>query len=335
MPSSLLRTFVIANPTSGGGAVQREWDVIERMLKNTLTEYDVAFTRGPEHATLLAREAIKAGWEMVVAVGGDGTINEVVNGFFEQLDPRQHYKLSPEGWVVHRGILPRLLNPEVVLGVIPLGTGGDFRRSLGLMGGWKEAIRALATENTRTIDLGQVGFINHQGKLDTRFYINIASGGFSGDVDQRINRSSKKLGGTAGFALATLRTFATWSNVSIDVRLDEMEELNDMRVHTFTAANGEYFGGGMRIAPGASLTDGQLQFVTLGDFNKFEAISNMPRIYSGTHVNLDKVEKRAAKQISVRSKHRQRNVLLDIDGEQPGRLPALFHVLPNALTVKT
>ncbi len=335
MSSNLLRTFVIANPTSGGGAVKREWDVIERMLKNTLTEYDVAFTRGPEHATLLAREAIKAGWEMVVAVGGDGTINEVVNGFFEPIDPRQHYKLTPDGWVVHRGILPKPINADAVLGVIPLGTGGDFRRSLGLMGGWKESIRALATENTRCIDIGQVGFINHQGNLASRFFVNIASGGFSGDVDQRINRSNKKLGGTAGFALATLRTFATWNNADIDVRLDEMEELTDLRVHTFTAANGEYFGGGMRIAPGASLTDGHLQFVTLGDFGKLEAISNMAKVYSGTHLNLDKVQKRSAKQISVRSRQRERNVLLDVDGEQPGRLPALFHVLPQTLTVKT
>lgn len=335
MGSNFLRTFVIANPTSGGGRVKREWDVIERMLKNTLTEYDVAFTRGPEHATLLAREAIKAGWEMIVAVGGDGTINEVTNGFFEPPDARAHYKLSPDGWIVHRGILPEPINPEAMLGVIPLGTGGDFRRSLGLMGGWKEAISALATESYRVIDLGQVGFINHQGKLDTRFYINIASGGFSGDVDQRINRSSKRISGTAGFALATLRTFATWSNVEIDVRLDEMEELTGLRVHTFTAANGEYFGGGMRIAPGASLTDGQLQFVTLGDFGKIEAISNMARVYSGTHVNLDKVQKRHAKQISVRSRHRERNVLLDVDGEQPGRLPALFHVLPASIRVKT
>ncbi len=335
MGSNLLRTFVIANPTSGGGSVKREWDVIERMLKNTLTDYDVAFTRGPEHATLLAREAIKAGWEMVVAVGGDGTINEVVNGFFEPPNPRDLYKLTPDGWIVHRGILPKPMNPEVLLGVIPLGTGGDFRRSLGLMGGWKEAISALATDNSRLIDLGQVGFMNHQGKLATRFYMNIASGGFSGDVDQRINRSNKRLGGTAGFALATLRTFATWSNVEIDVRLDEMEELENLRVHTFTAANGEYFGGGMRIAPGASLTDGQLQFVTLGDFGKLEAISNMARVYSGTHVNLDKVQKRHAKQISVRSRQRERNVLLDVDGEQPGRLPALFHVLPSVIRVKT
>jgi len=334
MSSNLLRTFFIANPTSGAGTVKREWDVIERHLKNTLTEYDVAFTKGPEHATFLAREALRAGWEMVVAVGGDGTINEVTNGFFEQPDPRSHYKLAPDGWMQWRGEELEPINPDAVLGVIPLGTGGDFRRTMGMMGGWQEALAALSSDSTRTIDLGRVGYIDHNGQLDTRVFINIASGGFSGDVDDMMNRSSKRLGGTLGFATATLRSLVKWRNVEVDIRIDDLEETRK-KVNMFIAANGQFFGGGMWIAPGSSLTDGQLQLVTLGDVSKLDLVSTLPRVYSGTHLSHDKVSRDKAHQVAVRAVDRAQEVLLDVDGEQPGKLPAVFHVMPGAIKLKT
>lgn len=331
--ASNLRTFIVANPTSGAGSVDREWDVIERQLKNTLGEYDVAFTKGPGHATLLTREALRAGWEMVVAVGGDGTLNEVVNGFFERPEPKDHYQLQAEGWLHWRGTAPEPINKDAVLGMIPMGTGGDFRRTVGLMGGWREAVGALKGDNTRTIDVGQVGFIGHEGKIETCFFINIAGGGLSGAVDDVVNKSSKRLGGTVSFALAAFKAFSRYSNPEIELRMDEVDEVRQ-RITTFVAANGQYFGGGMWIAPGASITDGQLQVVTLGDLGKIEAVPTLARVYSGTHLGDEKVWRRQAKIISARCLDRGAHVLLDIDGEQPGRLPATFHVHSRAIQLK-
>lgn len=329
-----LRTFIVANPTSGAGSVEREWEVIERHLKNTLTEYDVAFTTGSGHASLLTREALRAGWEMVVAVGGDGTLNEVVNGFFEVPEPREHYRLQSEGWLDCLHAKPQAINPDAVVGVIPMGTGGDFRRTIGLMGGWREAIDALKGTQTRCIDVGQTGFIDHDGKIATRYYINIAGGGLSGAVDDLVNKSSKRFGGTVSFASAALRAFSRWSNPEIELRLDDMEEIRQ-RVTTFVAANGQYFGGGMWIAPGASLSDGQLQLVMLGNLSKLEAIPTLAKVYSGRHLDDEKVWRKQTRHLSVRCLERGAHVLLDVDGEQPGRLPASFHVHPGSILLKT
>ena len=333
MPSAR-RTFFIANPTSGAGAVAREWDVMERHIKSTLSDYDVAHTTGPGHATLLAREALRAGWEMVVAVGGDGTLNEVVNGFFEECDPRACYQLQADGWISSLGIAPEPINPSAALGIIPLGTGGDFRRTVGLMGGWKEAVNALGTDNTRAIDTGRIAFIDPEGELQARYWINIASAGISGDVDHLVNTSSKRMGGTLTFATAALRAFAGWKNAEVEFRIDDLEEVHD-KILFFATGNGQYFGGGMWVTPGASLSDGKLQLVVLSDLSKAQAMSTFAALYSGTHIGRDKVWRKECQRVSIRSIHRGRRVLLDVDGEQPGRLPALIEVHPHMLTLKS
>ena len=120
-------TFVVANPAAGAGSVARQWPLIERLLRDRIPELEYAFTEGPGHGTLLAREALHAGWEMVVAVGGDGTLNEVVNGFREQPDPHDCYALDEQGWINRLGPAPQVLSDRAVLGIVPLGTGRPAR----------------------------------------------------------------------------------------------------------------------------------------------------------------------------------------------------------------
>ncbi|MEM1348992.1 MAG: diacylglycerol kinase family protein [Myxococcota bacterium] len=328
-----LRTFIIANPTSGAGAVKREWDVIERMLRATLPEYDVAFTKGPGHATLLAREALRAGWEMVVAVGGDGTLNEVVNGFFEKQHVEARYTLEPSGWISAHGSAPQPINPDAVFGLVPMGTGGDFRRTIGLMGGWREAVEALRGDHTRPIDIGQVAYVGQDDDLEARLFLNIASAGLSGDVDDAVNKTSKRFGGRASFLLGTLRAWTGWRNVNIELKLNDVEEIRE-RLITFVVANGAYFGGGMWVAPGASIFDGAFQLVVIGDMSKRDALRSFSKIYSGTHLDDEKVWRRKVTQLAARPSMPNERVLLDLDGEQPGRLPAHWSIHPGVVRLK-
>ena len=327
------RTFVIANPAAGAGSVGDDWPLIERLLRANLPELDFAFTEGPGHATLLTREALRAGWEMIVCVGGDGTLNEVLNGFFETPDPSEHFQHEDNGWITYCGVDPTPVNPDAVLGILPLGTGGDYRRSLGLMGGIAENIEHLRGRHTRSIDIGQLGYLDHQGELASRFFINISCAGMSGLVDRYANSTWKGLGGTMSFVIATVRAFLHWQNAEVEVRLDDTTEIQGHFVDVI-AALGEYFGGGMWIAPGADLDDGAFQVVTMGNLTKSEMLKIFPQIYQGKHVGSRKVSRYRAQQVAVRPVDDEREVLIDCDGEQPGRLPALWKLHPGAIQVK-
>lgn len=327
------RTFVVANPQAGAGIVRREWERVDRLLRAQIPELDIAFTEGPGHATLLAREAIRAGWEMVVAVGGDGTINEVVNGFVDKPKADELFCIDPDGFVVRSAEVPALINPDAVLGLLPMGTGGDFRRSVGLMGGVNEAVERLGGTDTRRVDLGQVAFLdNSRGELACRRFINIASCGFSGDVDRYVNRGWKGLGGKASFRLGSVRAWLKWRNAELTVRLDDVEEIQQRFVN-LVVANGAFFGGGMWVAPGADLDDGAFQVVFLGDLDRLQLIRLTGKIYTGHHLELEQVFRRRARRVSVRPAPGD-EILLDVDGEQPGRAPALYELQPGAIRLK-
>ena len=333
-PSSInYRTFVIANPTAAAGSVREDWPLIERLLRANLPELDYAFTEGPGHATLLAREALRADWEMIVSVGGDGTLNEVVNGFFSAPKATDHFRHDDDGWLAARDAEPEPINPDAVLGHLPMGTGGDFRRTLGLMGGVAETVEQLRGRHTRTVDLGEIGYIDHRGRLASRYFINISAGGMSGLVDHYVNTSWKGFGGTTSFVVGTFRAFLQWQNAEMELRIDDTTEIRD-RVLNIIAANGEYFGAGMWIAPGAEVDDGEFQVVLMGDLTKPEMVKIMPKLYSGKHLASPKVSRYRAKKISARPIDVDEPILLDVDGEQPGRMPAMWRLHPGAINFK-
>jgi diacylglycerol kinase (ATP) len=328
-----LRTFVVANPRARAGAVGREWSPIERMLKAKISEIDVAFTEGPGHATVLAREALRSGWEMILCVGGDGTCNEIAGGFFEEPESQVRFEIDEEGWLKPLGPPPSPINPDAVFGFLPLGTGGDLRRTLGWMGSIKENIQRLDGRKTKPIDVGYVGFVDPQGQVKSRVFVNIASAGFSGAVDALVNRMWKGLGGNLSFRLASLGAFVGWKNPEVTVQLDNLEEHRG-KFFNVVVANGQYFGSGMWIAPGAALDDGAFQVVFLGDLGLPRVLQLMGAIYQGGHLGFDEVFRRNATEISIRPESHQRRVALDLDGEQPGHLPAHFSLLESKLLLK-
>jgi YegS/Rv2252/BmrU family lipid kinase len=304
------RTVLIVNPQSQGGRLGKRWTEIADTIGRAFP-FDQAVTQGPGDATRLAREALRGGAERVVAIGGDGTINEVVNGFFDEAGAA--------------------IAPEASLAVIPFGTGGDFRRTLGLPTALADAAQVIAANQRRKIDVGRLEFTATGGGRVVRMFANIASFGVSGVVDRLVNASGKKLG-RFGFAVATAR--ATWSykNQRVQLVFDGKDRV-EATINTVAVANGRYFGGAMMVAPNAELDDGLFDVIAMGDFGFGDLLKSGRRLYQGTHLAMDKVTARRARVVEAEPIDPAAIVELDVDGENPGRLPARFELLPAALWV--
>jgi YegS/Rv2252/BmrU family lipid kinase len=304
--TSAPRTIAIVNEHAGGGAMADIFRRLEHPLQDAIGPFDVAFTDGPGHAIALVRRALSEGYRRVLSGGGDGTLNECVNGFF-----------SEDG---------RPLAPDATLALLSGGTGGDFRKTLGLRSS-EDALKALAQGKTVLADVGRVTFAT-QGGTDSRCFINIASFGMSGVVD-RLVRSYARYGGKIAYYGATLRGMWGWKNPVVALTLDG-EELAPLPIFTVAVGNGRYFGGGMQVCPDARLDSGMFEVCVLGDFSRLELLLQSQMLYSGTHVYNAKVQMRRAKVVDAAAVG-DREVLLDIDGEPLGSLPARFEILPATI----
>ncbi len=304
--------MVVVNPRSQNGALGRKWSFIAAQLRRELGAFEDVLTRKQGDATRLAREAIDSGADVVVAIGGDGTINEVANGFFEDGEA---------------------IDTRAALGVLPFGTGGDFRKTIGITKEIERAARVLRAGRRKRIDVGRLDYTEDDGTTGTRIFVNIASFGISGLVDQYVNTTTKALGGLASFAIATVRATLSYQNQRVRLVFDGDESTTIERsINSVSVANGRYFGGGMKIAPMAELDDGKFEIVTIGDMPKLDMAMNAPKLYSGTHIGGPGVFHRSA--ISLRAEPLGgADVRIDCDGETPGRLPATFTLLPGAMSL--
>jgi len=300
-----VKTTFIVNPASANGATGRRWAEVSRRLRELGLEHETAMTEAPGHATKLAADALLAGVDSVIAVGGDGTLNEVANGFFS--DGRY---------------------PAAGLGLLPLGTGGDFRRTLGLPLDLEAAALAFERRKLRLIDVGRIQMTGLDGQPYTRHFVNIADAGIGGVVVERVNSTSKRLGGRVSFQYASLRVLMSYQPQEVEVK--SAEGTFSGRAQNIVIANCQYFGGGMWVAPGAEPDDGLFDVVIFGDIARMEAIRSINSIYKGAHVSNPKVRRWKSAKVEVNTKER---VLVDVDGEMCGVLPATFEVLPKALPV--
>ncbi|MEO6951944.1 MAG: diacylglycerol kinase family protein [Polyangia bacterium] len=305
-------TVVIVNPSSAGGRTGKKWSKLSALLREAYGPFEDCFTEAAGDGERLTRQAITEGAATVIAVGGDGSINDVVNGFFDARDPARRCKTA--------------------LGVIPLGTGGDFIRSIGVPRDPVLAARALAAAAPRLIDVGRIHLTGHDGEPKTRYFINVASFGIAGLVDKYVNASKKSLPGTLAFALATLRAGLAYKNSPVRIRVDD-GEWKTGPVYNVSLANARFFGGGMKVAPEALLHDGLLELVRFGDMGLWDLIRDGRDLYSGRHVDLAEVSTGKVRSLDAESLD-GREVLLDVDGEQPGRLPARFEIVPAALLLR-
>jgi diacylglycerol kinase (ATP) len=283
--------------------------------------FEVAFTSGPGEATWLAEDALRRGMTTVVAVGGDGTAHEVVNGFFER-DPD--------------AVVP--INPVARFGLLPCGTGADLARALelGRGPGLANAIAALGPSgSTRSIDLGRTRYVAHDGKIARRFFLVGADLGLGGETTALVEAQparAKAMGGLLTYLVAAIGAILAHQPAEITYAIDDRPPIT-AKVNMIFVANGAYTGGGMHIAPSASLDDGRFDVLILRQTPKLEILTRLlPAIYRGSHLSHPAVQHLRASRVQVEASAR---LLLQIDGEQPGRAPTEFTIAPRALRVAT
>ena len=307
------RYAVILNPASANGATGKRWPRLAQALRAQVSDFQVFETKAPGHATTLTVQALEMGFRSIVSVGGDGTHNEVVNGCIDDQDN---------------------VVDDVVLSVLPTGTGGDFRRSLGLPNSALDAVQYVG-ENPRRVDIGRIVYTTAAGGQERGAFINISSFGVSGHVVDAVNTSSKALGGKASFLMGVARGTLKYKNQPMRIVLDPDEPGETVLNGTFyngVVANAQYFGGGMHIAPDASMTDGVFDVVFLGNLTTWEIATGTPALFAGTHLERNKVTLYRARIVRAEPLG-DAPVLIETDGERAGQLPAEFSLISSALTV--
>ena len=313
----MILPLVIINPESAAGRTRNQWPSIASDLNSHFGPFRPVFTKRAGQARELAAEAARKGIGLIVACGGDGTISEVANGII-------------------------LSGKDSELGVLPSGTGGDFRRTLGIPTRSRDAAKILRDGRTRRIDVGRVSYVDDLGGQATLYFVGVASFGMSAEVIQRVKDEPSEwlplaapgwMRGRAAFASSMLRTAMKAPTTRIVVQLDDHHE-KYLTVTNLCVANARYFGGGMKIAPDAKLDDGRFDVVSVGDLGARKILQNSPRVYFGSHLSLPEVGHALAQKIVVRPVDTGTEVPLEVDGELPGRLPATFHVLPGLLRVR-
>ncbi len=303
-----MKTFFVVNPKSANGTTGKRWGELAATIARTLSDFGVEFTQKPMDATRITTTALKAGFECIVAVGGDGTINEVTNGFFEG---------------------GKALNPNAALGVLPRGTGGDFRRSFDWDTDFDAAVKRLKTPDTRPFDVGLCEFVNHAGQKESRYFANILSFGVSGLVDQEVARI-KGFGGRLGFSLASLRALTKYRDHAVRLSFDG-KPAESLPITVVAIGNGKYFGGGMKVAPSADVSDGIFDVTLWSGFGVSDFVFKQRGIYNGGHLDYAGTQTRQCKTMTAEA---DGEVLIDCDGEQPGRLPCRVELLPSAIRLK-
>jgi len=309
--------LVIINPESAGGATRRAWPKIASELATHFGAFTPKFTSHAGEGIELAATAARKGTKLIIACGGDGTISEVANGIL-------------------------ISGSDAELGILPSGTGGDFRKTIGIPARARDAATILREGHARQIDVGRVTFLSGEGAHDSRFFLGVASFGMSADVIARVkaggpdwlpSNAPRWLSGRVSFGVAMAKSALKTEPTRVMVQLDD-EAARRLTVANLCIANARFFGGGMKIAPHAKLADGLFDVISIGNLGAPRILTNAPRLYLGAHLGMSEVGHTLAKKIIARPLHKDERIEIEIDGELPGYLPATFQIIPGALRVR-
>lgn len=305
-----MKTFVIVNPQAAGGRGMRLWPRLADDLYQAIGLFEYEFTNASGVATMLATQAVEQGYRFIVAVGGDGTVNEVLNGLF-----------TADG---------APLNPDVQLGCLPAGSGTDFWKTLGVKDDLPQALQRLRNGAARRCDIARVTFVGHDGRPMTRLYCNVADVGLGGEVVHRAKQLPSWGSGTINYLLASGAAFFSWEPAEVSITIDGHDWPTEPMVIALVA-NGQYCGGGMQIAPEAAVDDGLLNVFCVRPLPKWQFVTMLPKLYAGTIGNQPFIRRATGREIIITAKA---PLKVTVDGEVPGRVPATFTVLPKAIAIK-
>jgi YegS/Rv2252/BmrU family lipid kinase len=308
-PEPIEKTAVVLNPRAAAGRAGRAWPEIQRRLHEVFAGFALLRTERRGHATELVRNALHDGFTRIVSVGGDGTHHEVVNGFFDGVEP---------------------INRDAVMAVLPIGTGSDLGRTLHLPRG-AAAIPYLERGVVMRADVGRVTFTRADGTPATSHFINVADFGAGGAVAEHVSDPLKQFGGFLSFFWGVMRTLVTFRPPHFELEIDG-EKIEQCAL-TVIVANAEYYGGGIHVAPDARLDDGAFRVFVVNNVSLWTAMRNLRLLYTGRLTDRpDLVRCFHARRIALRSPQR---VLANLDGELPGQLPATVEVVPGAIRLLT
>jgi diacylglycerol kinase (ATP) len=303
------KIIFIVNPHAGKGSTGSTWPLIESLARDRIGTFETYMTKGPGDAIIMAKNAVAENVSLLVGVGGDGTLNEVINGL-----------------MTHENSL----RSDVTLGFIPNGTGCDFVRTVSIPQDFEQAVNLIASGPVRIIDLGLLDFKDHHGHDRCRYFHNIASFGLGGEVARRVNRTTMTLGPFISFMWATLVSIFLCGKKRIRIRIDKDDYKKEMIVWNVAIANGQYHGGGMWVAPNASVCDGLLNITIIGNLSIPEVLLNLSRLYNGRICDIDNVVTLTGEKAAATSDDR---VFTEVDGEPSGLLPAFVKIVPGALKI--
>lgn len=305
----VMKTFIIVNPEAAGGRSQQRWSRLSDRIFQHLGLFEYEFTNARGSATLLAAQAVSRGYDRIIAVGGDGTVNEVLNGLFD--------------------VDGRCVNPDIVLGCLPAGSGTDFWKSLGVSENFTESLMRIASGAPRWCDVGRVELHSHTGHPLIRYFCNMADVGLGGMVVDRAKRLPRFTHGTLGYIIATLTSLARWKAEMMDVLLDGKPAPSEPLLITLIA-NGAYCGGGMCVAPAARCDDGLFHVVRIKPFGLAHLARLLPQVYTGRLRDDAIITTTTARDVTITTPH---PLTVTLDGEVPGLTTARFTMIPKAVRV--
>ncbi len=302
--------FVIVNPNAGRQKGSRDWPGIARLLSEYGIDYFSSFTQNRGHAMELTKSCIHEGFSKIIVAGGDGTLNEVVNGIFSQTGR----------------------NPsEITLAMIPLGTGNDWCRMFQIAEDYKQAVEVIRKGKEFLQDLGIIEFFNAEGKKEKRCFANIAGMGFDALVLQKTNLDKEKgRGNQFSYYLNIFTSLFSFKVTQTKITLDE--SVITPQVFSMTAAIGQYNGGGMKQAPRSCPDDGLFDLTIIRKISKFKVIRNVLRLLDGSFTRLPEVSEYRSSTITIESTP---DLYAEVDGESIGKTPFRFTILPRSLRIIT
>ncbi len=303
------RWLVIVNPTAGVGKAAKDWPQIEQLLINKGFDFKAVLTRHPFHAISLTRDLVQQhGYQKIIAVGGDGTLNEVVNGIFQQ---------------------NRFPTTEIMLGMITVGTGNDWGRMYEFPKKYKKAIRILKNERTFLQDVGKVKY-RYDSENKSRYFINMAGMGYDALVAKKTNlMKARGKGGTLAYLYNLVTGLFQYKNTHLHIKVDDKEVLND-KVFSLSIGICKFNGGGMMQLPKAVPDDGLFDITVIRKTSKFRVVKNIKNLYDGSFIKLPEVSVFTGKKITITSVP-PHSIYLETDGESLGNSPLDFEIVPKAV----